>query len=86
MSNRETLKADLKRMIVERCFLDLDPEDLEDDAPLMSTYGIDSVALFEIVVGLEEEYGVTVEEEEFSLDLFATVNAIADLVECKRAE
>jgi len=42
------------------------------------------VALFELVVGLEEDFGITLEDEEFSLDLFASVNSIADLVERKQ--
>ena len=82
--SRDELKENLKKMIVERLFLKVQPEEIADDAPLMETYGIDSVALFELVVGLEEDFGITLEDEEFSLDLFASVNSIADLVERKQ--
>ena len=71
-------------MLVERLFLKQDPEDILDDAPLMETYGIDSVNLFEIVVGLEDEFGISLEEEDFSIEAFATVNSIAELVKRKR--
>ena len=61
MSN--SLQSELKQMIVERLFLDrkgIQPEDIADDADLMDAFGIDSVELFEIVVGVEEDYGVAV--------------------------
>ncbi|MFW5868669.1 MAG: acyl carrier protein [Armatimonadota bacterium] len=71
-------------MIVERLFLDADPDAIKDDENLMENYEIDSVNLFEIVVGLEEEFGISFEDEDFSVDLFATVNNLAEYVEKKR--
>jgi acyl carrier protein len=85
MANDE-LKPKLKAMIVERLFLNVAPEDIKDDEPLMETYNIDSVALFEVVVGLEEDFGVSMEDDEFSLDLFENVNSVADFVSKKLAE
>lgn len=78
------LKAELKQMIVERLFLDrkgIKPEDIADDADLMETFGIDSVELFEIVVGVEEDYEVALEEDEFSIELYQSVQSIAALIE-----
>ncbi|HEY3398853.1 MAG TPA: acyl carrier protein [Armatimonadota bacterium] len=77
------LKLRLKQMIVERLFLKLEPAEMVDDASLMDTYGIDSVNLFEIVVGLEDEFGISLQEQDFSIAAFATVDSIADLVEQK---
>lgn len=77
------LKSRLKNMIVERLFLKVDPTTMPDDANLMETYGIDSVNLFEIVVGLEDDFGISLAEEDFSIEAFATVNSIAELVSRK---
>lgn len=80
----EDIKAEIKQMIVERLFLDrkgIQPGDIGDDVDLMDAYGIDSVELFEIVVGVEEEYGVALDEESFSIEHFQSVNRIAALVE-----
>lgn len=79
----EELKAEIKQMLVERLFLDATPLEITDTAPLMETYGIDSVALFELVVGLEEEFDVHLEDTDFSIDAFHDVNAIARLVQQK---
>jgi len=81
----DELKPKLKAMIVERLFLNVAPEDIKDDESLMDTYNIDSVALFEVVVGLEEDFGVSMEDDEFSLDLFENVNSVAEFVEKKLA-
>lgn len=77
------LKSQIKKMIVERLFLQVAPEDIADDAPLMETFGIDSVALFEIVVGLEDEFGVAMEDADFQIEAFRTVDSIAAFVESR---
>ena len=81
----EQLKQQIKEMIVERLFLDADPDEMADDENLMENYEIDSVNLFEIVVGLEEQFGISFEDEDFSVDLFATVNNLAEYVDQKRS-
>lgn len=73
----------LKEMIVERLFLDVAPADIADDDMLMDTFEIDSVRLFEIVIGLEEIFEISLEDDEFSIERFETVKAIADLVRQK---
>ena len=78
------LKSQIKTMIVERLFLNVAPEKIADDAPLMETFGIDSVALFELVVGLEDEFGVVMDDVDFQIDTFHTVNSIAAFVEEKQ--
>ncbi len=79
------LKAQIKRMIVERLFLNVSPSEIADDAPIMDTYGIDSVALFELVVGLEDEFGVVMEDVDFKVDTFHSVDSIAAFVSAKQA-
>jgi acyl carrier protein len=81
----DELKLKIKNMIVERLFLPVKPTDIADDAPLMETYDIDSVALFELVVGLEDEFGVAMDDTDFQIETFRTVNSIAAFVESKTA-
>lgn len=77
------LKLRLKKMIVERLFLPVSPGEIRDDAPLMETYDIDSVALFELVVGLEDEFGISLEDTDFQISAFQSVDAMADFVSKK---
>lgn len=83
MASAQT-KQDIKQMIVDQLFLPIAPEEIEDSAPLMETYGVDSVALFSLIVGLEAVYGITIEDTEFRLSLFKDVESIANFVESKQ--
>jgi len=85
MSDDQALKQELKEMIVERLFLDVEPSAIGDDENLMENYEIDSVNLFEIVVGMEEAFGISFEDEDFSVELFTTVDSLAEFVEEKRS-
>jgi acyl carrier protein len=81
----DDLKQQLKDMIVERLFLKVSPADIQDGENLMDEYNIDSVNLFEIIVGLEDQFGIALEEEDFNVATFSTVDNIAAFVEHKRA-
>ncbi|MBI2192121.1 MAG: acyl carrier protein [Planctomycetes bacterium] len=86
MSDTPSLEDRLKAMIVERLFLKIEPSEIGVDDVLMDTLGVDSVQIFEIVVGLEEEFGVVFSEEEFDIELFKSVHSIADAVRKKQAQ
>ncbi len=70
----------LKEMIVERLFLSVEPGAIGSEDNLMESFEIDSVRLLEIVVGLEEIFDISLEDDEFSIERFESVKAIADLV------
>ena len=76
----ETIESRLKKMIVERLFMKIEPDRIEEHKSLVDEYGVDSVSLLELVVGLEEEFGIEVGDDDFSLDHFETVNALAAFV------
>ncbi len=80
MSDSNALLPQVKQLIVERLFLDVAPESIGDDDNLLEKFGVDSVRLFEIVVGLEEAFGVTFADQDFSVDRFATARSIAGVV------
>jgi len=86
MPDEKTLDAAIKEMIVERLFLSqkgVSPKDIPSGANLMKTLEIDSVSVLEIVVGLEELYGISFEDEEFKIEVFESVNTIVDFVRKK---
>ncbi len=70
----------IKEILVERLFLDVDPASLDSAQSLTESYGVDSVRLFDMVVGLEEDFSVSFEDEELTIENFDTVAAIAGRV------
>ena len=74
------VEAKLKGMIVDRLFLNVTPEDIVTDASLVDAYGVDSVCLLELVVGLEEAFGIVIEDGDFDVRNFISVAALRDFV------
>ncbi|GMV79178.1 MAG: hypothetical protein AMXMBFR7_03620 [Planctomycetota bacterium] len=80
----DSLEVQLKIMIVDRLMLKAQPADIGDTDDLMEKWGLESVQLMEIVIGLEEVFGIALEDEEFSLKKFRTVANIAEVVKAKQ--
>lgn len=78
-----TLESKLKEMIVERLFLSAAASDIQTDASLVDAYGVDSVCLLELVVGLEEAFGVVIEDGDFDVRNFISVAALRDFVQAR---
>ncbi len=80
------LKGRLKRLIVERLKLEMDPEEIGDADPLFGEgLGLDSIDALELVLGLEQEFGVKIEDEEVGGEALASVDALAAFVRDKAA-
>ena len=80
----DTIEDRLKTMIVERLLLKIEPSEIGNEDDLMDTLSVDSVQIFEIVIGLEEEFGVVFEEEEFDIELFKSVKTMTDAIQEKQ--
>ena len=83
--NRQELAPKVKELIVRRLKLDMDPATIQDDAPLFGEgLGLDSIDALELVLGLEQEFGIKVEDEEVGVKAFASVNALCEFIEQKK--
>ena len=78
-----TIEQKLKEMIVERLFLQVAPAEMDTDASLVDTYGVDSVCLLELVVGLEDAFGIVIEDSDFDVRNFISVAALRDFVKSR---
>jgi acyl carrier protein len=81
------IKAGLKSLIVDRLNLPIDPASIQDDAPLFGTpdesvpggLALDSVEALEIVVGIEEKWGVVIQDDSVSSQ-FYSIDTLSALV------
>jgi acyl carrier protein len=81
----DNLAPRVKELIVRRLKLDIDPASIENDAPLFGEgLGLDSIDALELVLGLEQEFGIKVEDEEVGVKAFASVNALVEFIEQKK--
>jgi acyl carrier protein len=79
----ERIEDRVKAMIVDRLMLSAQPSELGDDDDLVSKWDVDSVRLMELVIGLEEVFGIQLGEDEFSIKKFRTVKNISEVVRSK---
>ena len=81
----EERKLQIKKMIVDRLNLGIEPESIGDDANLFGSsdeadsIGLDSVDALELAVGLMNEFQVEISDD--NMGVFKTVNTINEFVE-----
>ena len=79
------LVPELARKLVETLGLDLAPETVDPDAPLIGAgLGIDSIDTLELVVLVEKDYGVKIDNRAAGAEAFASLNALAAFIRQRR--
>ncbi|MCI0667832.1 MAG: phosphopantetheine-binding protein [Methylococcaceae bacterium] len=81
------LLAELKQLMIEGLNLEeVDPEDIEADAPLFGDgLGLDSIDALEIAVLLDRKYGVKISSgDDRNPAIFASLRSLAEFVESNR--
>ena len=80
------LIQELKHKLVETLDLpDVDPEQIEDDAPLFGEgLGLDSIDVLELVVMLEQDYGVKIDNKELGQKVMVSMRTLADFIQSQR--
>ncbi|MFT7485928.1 MAG: acyl carrier protein [Candidatus Paceibacteria bacterium] len=86
MTETDQLRGAIKRLIVERLFIDgLDPKDIADDAPIGEEFGLDSMDFLELAVGLEQEFGLQIVGKGIDPDSLRSVDSLVVFVQQKLA-
>ena len=80
----ERMEDRIKKMVVERLFMKVSPEDIDENKSLIDEYDVDSVSLLELVVGVEELFGVRIEDEDFRVEHFETIAALASFIRSRQ--
>jgi acyl carrier protein len=84
---RDALKLKLKEILVTGLRLqDLDPAGIVDDQPIfVEGLGLDSIDALELVVLIEEHFGVAIPDEDVGQRAFASIDSLADYVCAEQA-
>lgn len=82
LDRRNRTVAEVQALLVEHLLLEVEPRDLDPDAPLFgSGHGLDSIDAVEVVVAIENRFGVRLQESRLlSVPHLRTVNTVVDLV------
>lgn len=76
------LKQRVKEMIIDRLKLEgMTPDQIEDGAPLFGEgLGLDSIDALELVLGIEQVFGVKIEDEASGTKAFRSVEALTAFI------
>lgn len=79
-----SLQEELKKHLIEQLNLeDMSPEEIDNDQPLFgdSGIGLDSIDALEIIVILDNEFGVVLDNPEMGREVFKSINTLAEFIE-----
>ncbi|HEU4951758.1 MAG TPA: phosphopantetheine-binding protein [Holophagaceae bacterium] len=78
----DDLKLRVKEMIIQRLKLEgMAPDQIDDQAPLFGEgLGLDSIDALELVLGIEQVFGVKIEDEASGLQAFKSVDALTAFI------
>lgn len=79
------VKETVRQFILTNYLQGESPSNLTDDTPLRTSGVLDSMATLGLVTFVEEQFGVELEAHETGIESFDTIEAIAGLVDRKRA-
>lgn len=83
-TNHAETKATIKDYLMREFLPGEDPDELDDQTPLITGGILDSISTVQLVAFLEKEFGVEFQAHEMSADSLNTIAQIADTVEAKR--
>lgn len=85
-SDHPDLESRIKELIVDRLKLDVSPEEIDSREPLFGDgLGLDSIDALELVLGVEQEFGVKIEDEEVGTQALTSVDSLARFVAAKQS-
>lgn len=94
MDNVKTisLEEEVKEMIIDRLGLDVEPKEIDLDAPIFSSdegeveggLELDSIDALELVVGLNETFGVKVSDDD--MGIFKSISTISSFIREQKGE
>ncbi len=71
----------IKKLITKRLRQGVDIRKISRDTSLIGKgLGLDSIALQELVVGLEEEFGIFIDESELRIEFFENIGSLANFI------
>ena len=80
----EKIESTVKDYILREFLPGEDPNELEEDTPLITGGILDSIATLKLVAFLEEHFGISVAAHEADVDHLNTIHDIASLVAGKQ--
>jgi acyl carrier protein len=80
LSSRENTKDRIKRVIIRDLQLNLSEDEIRSIKKLDDLFGMDSVAVIELIIGLEKEFNIAIQEEHLDYQILRDMDTLADFI------
>lgn len=85
VAEREEVLGQVRQMLITVLDVQRAPDEIDPDAPLFATgLGLDSIDAVEVVISMEERFGVRLSDDAMVRAEMRTVNALVDIVIASR--
>ena len=74
------------RVLLESWLDDTDLASLNEQTSLLTDLGLDSVAILQLVLGIEKEFNITIKDHELDSEMFSKMANLIDIIENKLNE
>ena len=69
------------KTIISSCVLGIDKNQITESTDLMEDLGFESVNLVELIVDIENEFGIEIEDEFLDIEVLSSFNRLVDMLE-----
>src|SRR5215475_6174829 len=84
--DRDRVRTEVKELLVTGLRLQIPVAEIADDVPIFGEgLGLDSIDALELVVLVEEQFRVSIPDEDVGRKALASVNALVDFILAERA-
>ena len=82
MNDIDSLKGEVKQLLIDNLMLQMKPEEITDDVALFGPggLGLDSVDALQLVVALEKNYRLKIPDPNAAKETLANVNSIVTAI------
>jgi acyl carrier protein len=78
MSNIENLKNRISQVIIRDLELNISQDEIQSASRLDELFGMDSIAIVELVVGVEKEFDIKIPPEYLTVEMFQNLSTLAE--------
>ena len=83
----DQIKAQLRDILINRLDLVLDGPEPDDNGNLFNDWGIDSVDVLDLVLAIEQEFGVKIKQGDDNVNAnFENINKLATYIDSRMTE
>lgn len=78
MSNTKNIENRIVQVIIRDLELNISQDELQSATRLDELFGMDSIAIVELAVGIEKEFDIKIPPEHLTVEMFQSLNTIAE--------